>query len=84
LTGESVIIGAVAQRVTASLVFGDRRHPEMTDLVPGARLGCRTVLILTRLSQEQLANRDQWEVEPDHIAPDLLSAVQWVLVESET
>lgn len=66
--------------LSASYAVGDK----MTDLLPGTRLGCRTILVLTGHGQEQLGNRDGWEVEPDYIAPDLLSAVQWILAEAET
>jgi len=65
--------------LSKSYAIGDK----MTDLLPGARLGCRTVLVLTGHGQEQLENRDGWEVEPDHITPDLLTAVQWILAEVE-
>jgi len=63
--------------LSKSYAIGDK----MTDLVPGARLGCRTVLLLTGHGQEQLENKDEWEMEPDYIAPDLLSAVRWILAE---
>lgn len=62
-----------------SCAVGDK----MTDLLPGAHLGCRTILVLTGHGQQELASRDEWEVEPDHIAPDLLSAVRWILAEVE-
>ena len=65
--------------LSRSYAIGDK----ITDLLPGARLGCRTILVLTGHGQEQLENRDGWEAEPDHIAPDLLSAVQWILAEVE-
>ena len=65
---------------STSYAVGDK----MTDLLPGARLGCRTILVLTGHGLEQLENRDQWEVEPDCIASDLLSAVRWILAETET
>ena len=63
-----------------SYAVGDK----ITDLLPGVHLGCRTILILTGHGQEEVENRDGWEVEPDYIASDLLSAVQWVLRRSET
>jgi D-glycero-D-manno-heptose 1,7-bisphosphate phosphatase len=66
--------------LSKSFAVGDK----MTDLLPGARLGCRTVLILTGHGQEQLENKDEWEAEPDYIASDLLSAAQWILAETET
>ncbi len=66
--------------LSMSYAIGDK----MTDLLPGARLGCRTILVLTGHGQEQLEAKDKWEVEPDHVAPDLLSAVQWILAETET
>ncbi len=63
--------------LSTSYAVGDK----MTDLLAGARLGCRTVLVLTGHGQEQLENKDEWEVEPDHIDSDLLAAVQWILAE---
>ncbi len=42
------------------------------------------IYVLTGHGQEQLEDRDKWEVKPDHIAPDLLSAVQWIPMESES
>jgi len=66
--------------LSKSYAIGDK----MTDLLPGACLGCRTVLILTGHGQEQLENKDEWETEPDYVASDLLSAAQWILAETET
>jgi len=63
-----------------SCAVGDK----MADLLPGARLGCHTILLLTGHGPEELETRDAWEVEPDYMASDLLSAVRWILAQAET
>lgn len=59
-----------------STMIGDKP----SDLVPGREVGAATVLVLTGYGRgEWEYRRDTFEVKPDHVADDLLDAVQWVL-----
>lgn len=60
-------------RLPGSYLIGDA----LSDIECGQRAGLRTVLVLSgRTSIEETAG---WAIEPDHIADDLLDAVEWVL-----
>ena len=51
-----------------------------SDLVPGRAVGARTVLVLTGYGLgEWEYRRATFEVTPDHVAGDLLDAVEWTL-----
>ncbi len=62
----------------ASFVIGDR----ITDIIAGARAGCRTVLLQTGQHQappiETVEPLDE-SVQPDHICADLRAAAKWIL-----
>ena len=60
----------------ASVMVGDKA----SDLVPGRAVGARTVLVLTGYGQgEWEYRRTSFPVMPDHVAGDLLDAVEWAL-----
>jgi D-glycero-D-manno-heptose 1,7-bisphosphate phosphatase len=60
----------------ASTMVGDKP----SDLVPGRAVGARAVLVLTGYGRgEWEYRRHAFEVEPDHVAGDLLDAVEWAL-----
>ena len=59
-----------------STLVGDRA----SDLVAGRAAGTRSVLVLTGYGLgEWEYQRDSFPVKPDHVAEDLLGAVEWVL-----
>jgi D-glycero-D-manno-heptose 1,7-bisphosphate phosphatase len=59
-----------------STMVGDKA----SDLVPGRAVGAATVLVLTGYGLgEWEYRRQRFEVEPDHVAGDLLDAVDWAL-----
>ena len=59
-----------------SYMIGDRGH----DLEFARRFGAKAVLVLTGYGRGEWEYcRDQWKTSPDHVAEDLLDAVQWVL-----
>jgi D-glycero-D-manno-heptose 1,7-bisphosphate phosphatase len=62
----------------ASFVVGDR----ITDIIAGARAGCRTVLVQTGKHQappiETVEPLDE-SVQPDHVCADLKAAAEWIL-----
>ena len=61
-----------------STMIGDKP----SDLVPGREVGAATVLVLTGYGRgEWEYHRDRFEVKPDHVADDLLDAVDWALVQ---
>jgi D-glycero-D-manno-heptose 1,7-bisphosphate phosphatase len=61
-----------------SYVIGDRG----IDIEFARRVGAKGVLVLTGYGKgEWEFLRDQWNVKPDHIAPDLYEAVQWILLQ---
>ncbi len=63
--------------LNASFVVGDR----ITDIIAGARAGCRTVLLQTGQHQappiETVEPLDE-SVQPDHVSADLKAAVGWI------
>jgi D-glycero-D-manno-heptose 1,7-bisphosphate phosphatase len=59
-----------------STIVGDKA----SDLVPGRAVGAATALVLTGYGLgEWEFRRSCFEVEPDHVAGDLLDAVDWAL-----
>ena len=59
-----------------STMIGDKP----SDLVPGREVGAATVLVLTGYGRgEWEYRRNHFEVKPDHVADDLLDAVEWAL-----
>jgi D-glycero-D-manno-heptose 1,7-bisphosphate phosphatase len=61
-----------------STMIGDKP----SDLVPGRGVGAATVLVLTGYGRgEWEYHRDRFEVKPDHVADDLLDAVEWALAQ---
>lgn len=59
-----------------SYVVGDRK----TDITFGKALGLKSVLVLTGYGiGEWEHQRDQFPYLPDHVAPDLSAAVDWIL-----
>lgn len=59
-----------------SVMIGDKA----SDLVPGRAVGAAAVLVRTGYGLgEWEYRREHFEVEPDHVAGDLLDAVEWVL-----
>jgi D-glycero-D-manno-heptose 1,7-bisphosphate phosphatase len=62
--------------LTASTMVGDKA----SDLVPARAVGARAVLVRTGYGQgEWEYRRAQFTVAPDHVASDLLDAVEWAL-----
>jgi D-glycero-D-manno-heptose 1,7-bisphosphate phosphatase len=59
-----------------SAMIGDKP----SDLVPAREVGAAGVLVLTGYGRGEWEYRRQhFEVKPDHVADDLLDAVEWVL-----
>ncbi|HIQ05764.1 MAG TPA: HAD family hydrolase [Anaerolineae bacterium] len=59
-----------------SFIVGD----SWSDLEAGRRAGIRTVLVLTGYGERNHGQRrDQWPLQPDHVALDLGTAVDWIL-----
>jgi D-glycero-D-manno-heptose 1,7-bisphosphate phosphatase len=62
--------------LAVSTVIGDKP----SDLLAARRVGARGVLVLTGYGLgEWEYRRDRFPVEPDHVAGDLLDAVEWIL-----
>jgi D-glycero-D-manno-heptose 1,7-bisphosphate phosphatase len=61
--------------LAASYVVGDKQ----SDLLPGKRLGCGTILVLTGYGRSELAMAGRQGFQPDYIAADLYQAAQWIL-----
>ena len=61
-----------------SYMIGDRGN----DIEFGHQIGAKGVLVLTGYGKGEWEYcRDRWKVKPDHVAPDLYGAVQWILKE---
>ena len=60
----------------SSFIVGDKYQ----DLETGFRAGTRTILVLTGYGNTQYnGHHGSWPRQPDHIAPDLPGAVDWIL-----
>jgi D-glycero-D-manno-heptose 1,7-bisphosphate phosphatase len=51
----------------------------MTDIELGHNAGLKSILVRSGHGDQMLAQRQSWTVEPDHIADDVLVAVNWIL-----
>lgn len=66
--------------LSRSWVVGDK----IIDITAGRRAGAQSILVLTGYGLgEWEYRRSLWPSEPDHVAPDLLDAVDWILARSE-
>jgi D-glycero-D-manno-heptose 1,7-bisphosphate phosphatase len=66
--------------LAASVMVGDKA----SDLVPGRTVGARAVLVLTGYGRGEWEYRQStFPVRPDHVADDLLDAVEWALATRE-
>jgi len=55
-----------------------------TDIEFGRRIGVKTILVLTGYGRDQWEiGKERWTAKPDHVAPDLYEAVQWILKEED-
>lgn len=64
--------------IAASYVVGDK----YTDVLMAHRAGARAVLVLSGYGMgEWEYHRHEWPRPPDHVAPELSSAVDWILGE---
>ena len=62
--------------LSRSWVVGDK----IIDIIAGRRAGARSILVLTGYGLgEREYRRSLWPSEPDHVAEDLLDAVDWIL-----
>jgi D-glycero-D-manno-heptose 1,7-bisphosphate phosphatase len=62
--------------LTASVMIGDR----ISDVTVGQSVGAAGILVLTGYGRGEWEHqRHGWTVKPDHVAEDLLDAVDWAL-----
>jgi D-glycero-D-manno-heptose 1,7-bisphosphate phosphatase len=64
--------------LSASFAVGDR----ITDIIAGAKAGCRTVLVQTgRHGEKPIETSEPLDltIQPDHTCADLGAAVEWIL-----
>jgi D-glycero-D-manno-heptose 1,7-bisphosphate phosphatase len=60
----------------SSVMIGDK----VSDVAAGHAAGTAAVLVLTGYGRGEWEHRRQlWDVKPDHVAEDLLDAVEWAL-----
>ncbi len=63
---------------SGSYMVGDRG----ADIEFARRVGAKAILVLTGYGRgEWEYSGEQWQVKPDHVAEDLLEAVQWILLQ---
>jgi D-glycero-D-manno-heptose 1,7-bisphosphate phosphatase len=60
-----------------SFIVGDN----VTDLIPGGPLGCRTVLVRTGYGQSMLDKGALSGLSVSHVAADLLGAANWIVAQ---
>lgn len=66
--------------LTNSYTIGDK----ISDVEFGQQVGAKGILVLTGYGLGAYEyEREQWQVEPDYIADDLLDAVNWILKDIE-
>ena len=70
--------GDLAIDLERSFLVGDK----LSDLEAGRRARCRVVLVLTGLGGREQARANAAGFRPDHTAPTLLAAVDWILAQS--
>ena len=63
--------------LSSSFIVGDT----INDLETGYNVGCKTVLVLTGYGKRELKEQENWKLQPDFIAQDLLDAVMWIIGE---
>jgi D-glycero-D-manno-heptose 1,7-bisphosphate phosphatase len=57
---------------------------KISDVLTGRRAGARSILVLTGYGLgEREYRRSRWPTDPDHVAEDLLEAVEWILARSD-
>ena len=62
--------------LSKSYMIGDRG----VDIEFAHQVGAKGILVLTGYGKGEWEYfRDQWKMKPEHIAPDLYEAVQWIL-----
>ena len=62
---------------STSFSVGDK----IRDLKPAKELGGRGILVKTGYGLEELKDKENWQVEPDYVAEDLMDGVKWILGE---
>ncbi len=72
--------GDLGLDLSRSWVVGDK----ISDVVTGRRVGAGSILVLTGYGLgEWEYRRSRWPTQPDHVAGDLLDAVEWILARRE-
>lgn len=63
--------------LTSCIVIGDR----WSDMIAAQRVNMKKILVLTGAGNETIMkNRDKWsKMEPNHVANNVLEAVEWIL-----
>ncbi|UCE73850.1 MAG: D-glycero-beta-D-manno-heptose 1,7-bisphosphate 7-phosphatase [Methanomassiliicoccales archaeon] len=61
--------------LSKSYMIGDK----YIDLETGHNAGLKTVLVLTGYGADAIQEKENWRVQPDHIAQNLFDAVIWIL-----
>ena len=74
----------IIRRVGITLPFNARTtcrvHDKISDVAAGHAMGAATVLVLSGYGRGEWEHRRSgWPLEPDHVAEDLLDAVEWAL-----
>jgi D-glycero-D-manno-heptose 1,7-bisphosphate phosphatase len=68
----------LALDLSRSYMVGDRG----VDIEFAHQIGAKAILVLTGYGKgEWEYSGAQWKVKPDHVAPDLFEAVQWILLQ---
>jgi D-glycero-D-manno-heptose 1,7-bisphosphate phosphatase len=68
----------LALDLSRSYMVGDRG----VDIEFAHQIGAKAILVLTGYGKgEWEYSGTQWKVKPDHVAPDLFEAVQWILLQ---
>ncbi len=72
--------GDLGLDLSRSWVVGDK----ISDVLTGRRVGAGAILVLTGYGLgEWEYRRSRWPTQPDHVAGDLLDAVEWILARRE-
>ena len=61
--------------ISDSYFVGDSHR----DVEAGRAAGCRTILVTTGVRQASYADIAEWQVQPDYVVPDLLTAAEMIL-----
>ena len=79
LRGIPVSLDSMKTAKFALLTGRDALSRVLEGIEAGRAAGCRTILVTTGVRQASYADIAEWQVQPDFVVPDLLTAAEMIL-----